>query len=359
MTDSIFPSWSAKNIDYFILDALFNAFLVTPLSVALWWSVWDLFDALASTMHRPDTYPNLGYWILLASGTLGEMILYLLQFKLRPYLSADRQSKTFIAIATRIEMYVMFMLTMSVWVSGWKLLDALTGVNAVSTFTCLAISEPVLIILRSCNNCVSIPMQLKLDSRQTLCNFPTRFNVNPHRCEDHRTRQWFMYLLDCIVTVIVINYLIIAYWRGAFNVLNLYFLPDQHKLSNWITIAIGYAMFALLLLLQFPAVRVARSISSPWLRSPWEIFYWLMAFLMMVCIWRGEWNAIIFYSGVGDLAKPYRYIALLVAHVVLVVVMMALDIFVNGMQGFTEVDGALANGNGLLIRNYFGTVSVS
>ena len=42
---------------------------------------------------------------------------------------------------------------------------------------------------------------------------------------------------------------IVMMWRGIWNLLDLYLLPKNPKLSNWISLLLGLALIALVLLL--------------------------------------------------------------------------------------------------------------
>ena len=351
------PQWSKKHSFLFALDALTNAIIVTPLCVALWWSVWDLFYYTAYLVDF-NTYPHIGLWILATIGSFGKFTLYLLQFYIRPYVNQEERSRLFIVIILRVEMYIIFVLDMAVWVGGWTLLDELTGYNGISTMVCLAVSLPGLFLLRSLNCSVSAPMNLDLDSNQKPFHYHTRFMISPHNNQDD-IRGLLLYIIDCVVTVPVIDGLLIAYWRAGFNLLDLYLLPQDPKLSAWITIIIGYIMFFAFLFLQFPAARIAKKLTSSWQRLLWKAGYWIIAFIMMVCLWRGIWNALILYAPVETLPYPFNYLVLLIAHICLVAIMFILNIFHNDSSGFSAVDDACLDGRDLLTMNVLPTVSVS
>ena len=349
--------WSRKHFFLFGLDALTNAVIVTPLCVALWWSVWDLFYSLAYVIES-NAYPHSGLWILAMIGCFGKFAIYLLQFYIRPYVNPEKRSKLFLAVILRGEMYFMFVFNMAVWVGVWTLLDKLTGINGTSTMVCLAVSLPGLFVLRSLNCGDSAPMNLNLDSNQQPFCYRTRFMINPYNNQDD-IRGLLLYIIDCVVTVPVIDGLLIAYWRAGFNLLDLYLLPQDPKLSAWISIIIGYIMFLGLLFLQFPAVSISKKLTSPWQRLLWKAIYWIIAFIMMVCIWRGTWNTLKLYVPVETLQNPFNYLVPLISHIGLVAVMFFLSIFNNDIAGFAVVDDACLDGRDLLTMNIIPTVSVS
>ena len=349
--------WSRNHSKLFALDALVNAVIVTPLCVALWWIVWDLLYNLAY-MVDSDANPDIGLWILIMVGGSGKFAMYLLQFYITPYFNPEERSRLFIVTILRVEMYIMFVLGMAVWVGVWTLLDELTGINGISTMVCLAVSLPGLFILRTLNCSVAAPMNLKLDSNQTPLYYQSRFMINPHNNQNN-ARRFFLYMIDWVITVPVIESLRIAYWRAGFNILDLYLLPKDQKLSAWITIIIGYSMFLVFLFLQFPAVRISKKLTSPWQRLLWKAGYWIVAFIMMVCIWRGIWNALNLYLPVETLSYPFNYIVPFIVHIGLVAIMFSLNIFNNDVPGFGVVDDDCLDGRDLLTMNILPTVSVS
>ena len=351
--------WSRKRFFLFGLDALTNAVIVTPLCVALWWSVWDLFYNLAYVIHvGSNAYPHSGLWILAMIGCFGKFAIYLLQFYIRPFVNPEKGSKLFLAVILRVEMYFMFVFNMAVWVGVWTLLDKLTGINGTSTMVCFAVSLLGLFILRSLNCGDSAPMNLNLDSNQRPFCYRTRFMINPYNNQDD-IRGLLLYIIDCVVTVPVIDGLLIAYWRAGFNILDLYLLPQDPKLSAWISIVIGYIMFLGLLFLQFPAVSISKKLISPWQRLLWKAIYWIVAFIMMVCIWRGTWNILKLYVPVETLQNPFNYLVPLISHIGLAAVMFFLNIFSNDIPGFGAVDDDCLDGRDLLTMNILPTVSVS
>ncbi|XP_072013510.1 uncharacterized protein [Amphiura filiformis] len=342
--------WSFKHYLLFILDATYNAAVVTPISISLWWSVWDLFYAL-STVISAKTYPHIGLWVLLTCGSIGKLSLYLLQYSFRHYVNLAQRSKLFVVIVTRIDLYITFCFGMAVWVGVWTLMDEITGINTPSTMVCLAISLPGLFILRSLRNGVSAPMNLDLDSNQKPFDYPMRFKVDPSN-DNSTISQYVYYFFDCFITVTVIDILLVFYWRAGFNILDLYILPNDPTLSAWITVIVGYAMFICVLFLQFPALNISKKLASPWQRLLYKSGYWILTFIMMVCIWRGIWNLIVIYAGVEHLPMPYYYLVPLIAHICIVSIMFALNIFCNGLSGFTKVDDNCLNGSDLLVKKH-------
>ncbi len=51
----------------------------------------------------------------------------------------------------------------------------------------------------------------------------------------------YLYVIAVVAIVMV--------WRGIWNLLDLYLLPKNPKLSNWISFLLGFALIALVLLL--------------------------------------------------------------------------------------------------------------
>ncbi len=224
-----YPQWSSKHYIFFILDAIYNAIIITPICVSLWWSVWDLILEISLLMNT-TSYPHMGLWILLVCGSIGKISMYLSQPCFQPYMESESRSKLCIWIVLRIDMYVMFVFGMAVWVSLWTLLDELTGINWQSTLACLVIGLSGLIVLRSLNNGVSAPMNLSLDSNEKPFNYPMRFK-SEQNYQQSRFRQCVCYFFNCFLTVTTIDYSLVCYWRAGFNILDLYILPNNPALS--------------------------------------------------------------------------------------------------------------------------------
>jgi len=53
------------------------------------------------------------------------------------------------------------------------------------------------------------------------------------------------FLLDALLTVFIIHQLVVAFWRGLWEAVNFYLIPDDPTLSGVITIAISYVLQAL------------------------------------------------------------------------------------------------------------------
>ena len=281
---------------------------------------------------------------------------YLLQHFLKPCVTSLTTLPAFLAIYIRVEMYFTFMARMIVWASLWYLI----GETDLSTALSLLIGLIGLACLRSLNSGVSTPMNIKLDCQQVPCDEDTRFMINPEDNEGS-WKQKGLYVVDAFVTALVIEYLIIALWRGAYNIFNLYLLPQYPEISAWTTVIIGYNMFWILVILQFPAAQLSKQLSSSSLKQVlWELAYWFYAFIMMICLWRGFWNIILIYSGLKQVREPYDFVLSLVIHIITVLITWGLNIFVNArIPSFHVADGALPDGSGILIKNYLKNVSVS
>ncbi|XP_072014210.1 uncharacterized protein [Amphiura filiformis] len=358
MTICRFPTWTSKSWYFFILDVLLNAFIITPLTITLWVSTWEfIFNLVEVASH--EEHVTTGFWIVLACGSTITFATYLIQHPIRPCVSPENASPAFLAIFLRAEMYLVFIARMSVWVSFWYII----GDGKLSTGLSLTIGLIGLCCLRSLNCGVSMPMNLQLDCQQKPCNQTTRFMIKPQD-NDGTLKQKLLYIGDALVTALVIEYLIICLWRGAFNIFDLYLLPANSELSAWVTVIIGYNMFWILVILQFPASKISKQLSSSssssskWRQILWEQAFWLYAFIMMVCLWRGVWNVITVYSGLKTVREPYNFVLSLVMHIVTMLITLGLNVFINArIPSYMAADGALPDGTGVLVKNYLKNVS--
>ena len=102
------------------------------------------------------------------------------------------------------------------------------------------------------------------------------------------------YTYDVLFTVIIIHNLVVFYWRGCWEVLDLYLYPQNklHSLSG--SFAIGYILIAFLCVLQptFNAI-YRKYLSGSAYREVWkwilELVTYLFSNFVNVVVWRGTW----------------------------------------------------------------------
>jgi len=95
--------------------------------------------------------------------------------------------------------------------------------------------------------------------------------------------------MDTLLTVLVIHQLVIAYWRGVWEIFDVQVLPLDPHMSAIICLIIAYTLHAFLCLLQPVANVFYRAHSSRLRRWALETFTFFIANLISVTHWRGVW----------------------------------------------------------------------
>ena len=102
------------------------------------------------------------------------------------------------------------------------------------------------------------------------------------------------YTYDVLFTVIIIHNLVVFYWRGCWELLDLYLFPQNELHSLGGSFAIGYILIALLCVLQPIFNSIYRKyLSGSAHREVWkwilELVTYLFSNFVNVAVWRGTW----------------------------------------------------------------------
>ena len=98
-----------------------------------------------------------------------------------------------------------------------------------------------------------------------------------------------LYLLDTLLTVFIIHQLVVFYWRGVWNVLEVHLLPDDSHTSAIICLIISYNLQLLVCLTEALANFLCRSTRSKIVRCAVDMVIFFFANLVNVLLWRGLW----------------------------------------------------------------------
>ncbi|KAL0113482.1 hypothetical protein PUN28_012559 [Cardiocondyla obscurior] len=256
-----------------ILDTIFSALVAAPAVVGYWRGTWELSDFYV--------YPNEPVFSSFASITIGFTGLFafsVVQHGLDDILHPDKHRLSYY-LGSRFYTSLFGFCCVNAWRGAWKALDIYTDLTPGTVSATTVISLLALGILRAVRNVSAPPFSLVLDSCPGYFEVQTMFRVN-------NTRDWLLYLLDCAFSVGVvenpeysaigslgIGYFIVAVtfclqplmryicarlrglirlivadaflllsflgtvnvWRGIWNALDLWLLPDNLELSCWIT----------------------------------------------------------------------------------------------------------------------------
>jgi len=123
------------------------------------------------------------------------------------------------------------------------------------------------------------------------------------------TRSWralALFLADNLLSAVVIAPLVVCYWRGTWELLNVYLLPDDPAASGWTCFAIGNVGLLCLVYLQKPLSRWMR-LDNP---LHWMFGYHVYTYVLgglNICQWRGVWVLLDHYTGVSVLSSWISY----------------------------------------------------
>jgi len=115
-------------------------------------------------------------------------------------------------------------------------------------------------------------------------------------------RALLLFLIDNLLSAAVISPLVVCYWRGTWELLDVYLFADDQAASGWICSAIGNVGLVCVVYLQKPL--------AGWLRvdNPvhWVLGYHVYTYVLgglNVCHWRGVWILLDHYTGVSALSS--------------------------------------------------------
>ena len=97
------------------------------------------------------------------------------------------------------------------------------------------------------------------------------------------------YFLDAVLTVAVIHTLVVFYWRGTWELFDVYLYPNDVIRSGVACLLVGYALQCLLCVVQPLFNILYRQTSSPLRRWLLEASTFFIANFVGVAHWRGCW----------------------------------------------------------------------
>jgi len=163
-----------------------------------------------------------------------------------------------------------------------------------------------------------------------------------------------MYLLDTLFTVCIVHQLVVVYWRGVWEIIDIQVKPDDPQMSAITCLVIAYILHTLLCLIQTSANVLYQSQCSKVKRWALESFIFFIANLVSVTHWRGFW-VLLDYHFIPDNPGLSAGITHSVGMVVLWLMMCAHSVTTSGCS----IDGESPNEEGCLIPNYYIRLFVS
>jgi len=141
-------------------------------------------------------------------------------------------------------------------------------------------------------NIVNMPVESESSDR------PPVVNYSPSRS----CRSLVLFLADNLLCAAVIGPLVVFYWRGTWELLNIYLFPDDQAASGWTCSVIGNVGLVCIVYLQKPLARWIR-VDNP---MQWMFGYHTYTYVLgglNVLHWRGVWVLLDHYTGVNVLSS--------------------------------------------------------
>jgi hypothetical protein len=182
-----------------------------------------------------------------------------------------------------------------------------------------------------------------VDVQDEFFTYTTRFNTKSAVNKE-------LFMLDSLLTVTIIHQLVVFYWRGVWQLLEIYLLPHDHHQSAIACLCISYILQLVSCLLQPTLNHIYRRHSTAGDKSivlPWilETASYFVANLVCVTHWRAIWLLL-------DLTWPGVYSAT-VTHLAgligLWVLLCGHSVTVSGCN----IDGDSEPAQGCILRNYY------
>ncbi|KAG8223605.1 hypothetical protein J437_LFUL004129 [Ladona fulva] len=102
------------------------------------------------------------------------------------------------------------------------------------------------------------------------------------------------YIVDCLLSVLVIGTLVVVVWRGAWNLLDQLLFPEREDWSAWGSLVLGYGLVIFVFSLQVPVQALCSHLQGIW-RLIVADLYLFLSFCGTVNVWRGVWNLLNVY----------------------------------------------------------------
>ncbi|KAK0067540.1 hypothetical protein Bpfe_003047 [Biomphalaria pfeifferi] len=309
-------------------------FWVGPLVTVYWCNSW----------HIPENYlfptnPVTSAWI---SGAVGYTIFFLGYF-LQDVMSdvAVRQKNSIVQCAiVQAYTYAMCWGNVNQWRCVWVLLDEYTGAYLLNAALTCSLSSVLLLLLRAHRTIASAPSTVRMD-------LPVKEHFKMNTYFEIQSGLRFK-AADSVFTVLVIDTVGIAVWRGLWEVMDFTLTPDDKTMSGVWSLVISYGLAITLFLSQDYVTRMSLALEGQhWIVSLiFEDFITILHSVVTINHWRGLWTLM-------DVYLPYKPLSYWVCHissfVLLAVGMAATSIPVLGCIR----DGRIQQGEGIVFDHFY------
>ncbi|KXJ78862.1 hypothetical protein RP20_CCG003261 [Aedes albopictus] len=250
-----------------LLDNLYASFVIGPLVVGYWRGTWNL----AGEYIYPQDLPT-SLIVSLSVGVIGHLIFNIFQATLRRHLNADKHRLLFF-FGSRLYTEIYGTICVNTWRGGWEMIN-LYGTHDVLYVVLITLGCALLLaMLKGLRNVTASPFVVVNDSRREYFDIPTYFKLT---------------------VMLVIGSLVVFVWRGLWVLLDLQLFPEDHALSAWASVLIGYGVTAVTFSLQ-PLMRWACDrLTGLWRVIVADLFLFF-SFIGTINVWRGVWHLLDHY----------------------------------------------------------------
>ncbi|KAJ1519725.1 hypothetical protein ONE63_004983 [Megalurothrips usitatus] len=211
----------------------------------------------------------------------------------------------------------------------WKALDQHTGLNPGTVVAFTSVSVVALAVMRALRNISAPPFVIVTDNHENYFQVPTMFHTS--------SSQTWLYILDCLFSVLVVHTLVVFVWRGAWCIFDIYLYPGASDWSAWGSLVIGYCITILAFSLQPCMMSVVQRLEGFWRVLVVDVYH-LFSFFGTVNVWRGVWNLLnVYFLPNNPVAS--NWISHVLPFLLLVLLNSANSILVRGVYIDAEEEG--------------------
>ncbi|XP_062545692.1 uncharacterized protein LOC134212129 isoform X2 [Armigeres subalbatus] len=264
-----------------LLDNLYASLIVGPLVVGYWRATWNL----AGEYIYPEDLPT-SLLVSLSVGVVGHLVFNIFQATIRQHLNADKHRLLFF-VGSRLYTEIYGTICVNTWRGGWEMINLYTTHDGLYVILITLGCALLLAMLKGLRNVTASPFVVVNDSRREYFDIPTYFKLTG-------SKEPGLYVLDCMFSVLVIGSLVVFVWRGFWVLLDLNLFPEDHALSAWASVLIGYGVTAVTFSLQ-PLMRWAcNRLTGLWRVIVADLFLFF-SFIGTINVWRGVWQLLDHY----------------------------------------------------------------
>lgn len=261
-------------------------------------------------------------------GAISHIIFTMVQHPLERHLHPDKHRLLYYVLS-RVYTALFSFGCVNSFRGVWKALDQHTGLNPGTVVAFTSVSVVALAVMRALRNISAPPFVIVTDNHENYFQVPTMFHTS--------SSQTWLYILDCLFSVLVVHTLVVFVWRGAWCIFDIYLYPGASDWSAWGSLVIGYCITILAFSLQPCMMSVVQRLEGFWRVLVVDVYH-LFSFFGTVNVWRGVWNLLnVYFLPNNPVAS--NWISHVLPFLLLVLLNSANSILVRGVYIDAEEEG--------------------